>query len=94
MLVSACGSQDGPAAPPQGEAPNPEPPQELPDQPLKLLPREVVLRNGKVLTLNIPEGFDIQVAAEGMKRARFMAERPDHRNFITHIHSLLDNNKC
>jgi glucose/arabinose dehydrogenase len=92
-LVSACSSQDDPETPQPGEVAKPAPPQELPDQPLKLIPREVVLRNGKVFMLNVPEGFDIQVAAEGLKRARFMAESPDHRIFITDMLSLLDSSK-
>jgi hypothetical protein len=43
--------------------------------------------------LNIPEGFDIKVAAEGLKRVRFMAESPDHRIFVTDMFNLSDNNK-
>lgn len=49
--------------------------------------------NGKQFTLNLAEGFAINVAAEGLKRVRFMAESPDKRIFVTDMYSLADNRK-
>lgn len=43
--------------------------------------------------LNLPEGFDISVAAEGLKRLRFMARSPDGRIFVTDMYNLADNTK-
>src|SRR5436190_19215883 len=63
------------------------------NSPLKLTPRSIGLSNGKSFKLNVPEEFDIQVAAEGLKRVRFMAESPDHRIFVTDMFNLSDNNK-
>lgn len=63
------------------------------ERPARLLPHRVSLSNGKSFTLNLPEGFDINVAAQGLKRARFMAESPDGRIFVTDMHDLTDNRK-
>lgn len=45
----------------------------------------------KEFTLNIPEGFAIAVAADGLKRLRFMAFSPDRRLFVTDMQNLADN---
>ena len=37
-----------------------------------LTPRHITLNNEKSFTLSLPAGFDIAVAAEGLKRVRFM----------------------
>lgn len=58
---------------------------------LKLLPHVITLGNGKTFSLNLPEGFEISVAAEGLKRVRFMAKAPDGRIFVTDMHDLSDN---
>ncbi|HXB22470.1 MAG TPA: hypothetical protein VNV88_13875 [Candidatus Solibacter sp.] len=60
---------------------------------LKLLPHTITLSNGKSFSLNIPEGFDISVAAEGLKRVRFMAKSPDGRLFITDMFNRADNSR-
>jgi glucose/arabinose dehydrogenase len=96
--LPACGSQESPDAPPPAAQTSPEPRSPVPakeffDEPLTLTPRDVVLRNGKVFALNVPEGFDIQVASEGLRRPRFMAVSPDQRIFITDMLSLLDNSR-
>lgn len=59
----------------------------------RLVPNRVALSNGKSFTLNLPEGFAVSVAAEGLKRVRFMAESPDGRVFVTDMHDLTDNSK-
>jgi len=59
----------------------------------KLIPRKVTLANGKSYTLNLAEGFDISIAAEGLKRVRFMARSPDDRIFVTDMFNLTDNRK-
>ena len=56
-----------------------------------LTPRHITLANGKAFTLNLPERFDIAVAAEGLKRVRFMALSPDNRIFVTDMYNLADN---
>jgi glucose/arabinose dehydrogenase len=43
--------------------------------------------------LNLPEGFGISVAAQGLGRVRFMAKSPDGRIFVTDMHDLTDNRK-
>jgi glucose/arabinose dehydrogenase len=46
---------------------------------------------GKSITLSLPEPFDIQVAASGLRRVRFFAQAPDGRIFVTGMHDLSDN---
>jgi glucose/arabinose dehydrogenase len=60
---------------------------------LRLTPRRVSLSGGRSFSLSLPEGFDISVAAEGLKRVRFMARSPDGRIFVTDMHDLSDNTK-
>jgi len=57
----------------------------------QLTPHPIQLANGKSLTLNLPSNFAINVAAEGLKRIRFMTMAPDHRVFATDMHDLGDN---
>jgi glucose/arabinose dehydrogenase len=63
------------------------------ERPARLLPRRVSLSGGKSFNLNLPEGFGISVAAQGLRRVRFMAESPDGRIFVTDMHDLTDNRK-
>lgn len=60
---------------------------------LKLVPHRIALANGKAFSLNLPEGFGISVAAQGLKRVRFMAKSPDERIFVTDMYNLTDNTK-
>src|ERR1041385_1483596 len=60
-------------------------------QSLALTPHHITLANGKSFTLNLPERFEIAVAAEGLKRVRFMALSPDNRLFVTAMYNLTDN---
>jgi glucose/arabinose dehydrogenase len=56
-----------------------------------LTPHPIHLNDGKSFTLNLPAGFDISVAAQGLHRIRFMTKSPDGRIFATDMHDLSDN---
>ena len=62
-------------------------------QPSRLTPHKITLANGKSYTLNLADGYDITVAAEGLKRVRFMSRAPDDRIFVTDMFNLTDNKK-
>jgi len=55
------------------------------------MPHLIQLASGKTLTLNLPSNFTINVAAQGLKRVRFMTMSPDDRIFVTDMHDLGDN---
>ncbi|MGB7922155.1 MAG: hypothetical protein WCF57_02800 [Pyrinomonadaceae bacterium] len=59
----------------------------------KLKPHRVSLSGGRSFNLNLPEGFAISVAAQGLKRVRFMAKSPDDRIFVTDMYNLADNKR-
>ena len=59
----------------------------------KLVPHRISLANGKSFDLNLPEGFEISVATQGLKRVRFMAKSPDGRIFVTDMYNLADNTR-
>ncbi|HEV2834464.1 MAG TPA: hypothetical protein VGW58_04050, partial [Pyrinomonadaceae bacterium] len=59
----------------------------------KLFPHHITLANGKSFDLNLPSGFEISVAAQGLKRVRFMARSPDNRIFVTDMYNLSDNRR-
>jgi len=59
----------------------------------RLVPNRVRLSDGKSFDLNLPEGFALSVAADGLKRVRFMAESPDGRVFVTDMYNLTDNKR-
>ena len=59
----------------------------------KLTPHHITLANGKSFDLNLPEGFEISVAAQGLRRVRFMARSPDDRIFVTDMLNLSDNRR-
>jgi glucose/arabinose dehydrogenase len=59
----------------------------------KLSARRVSLSGGRSFNLNLPEGFAISVAAQGLRRVRFMAKSPDGRIFVTDMYNLSDNQK-
>lgn len=59
----------------------------------KLTPHHITLANGKSFDLNLPDGFEIAVAAQGLKRVRFMARSPDNRIFVTDMYNKTDNNR-
>lgn len=60
---------------------------------IKLAAQKVTLKNGKTFSLNLPEGFEIIPAVEGLKRVRFFAKSPDGRIFVTDMFDLSDNTK-
>ncbi len=60
---------------------------------LKLTPHRVELSDGRTFVLNLPENFSIRVAAQGLKRVRFMAKSPDNRIFVTDMYNLTDNQR-
>ena len=60
---------------------------------LRLIPHRVSLSGGRSFSLNLPEGFEISVAAQGLKRVRFMAKSPDQRIFVTDMYNLTDNKR-
>jgi len=59
-------------------------------QPLHLQPHSLELSSKKTITLNIPEGWDISIAAQSMKRPRFMAFSPDGRLFLGDMYNMDD----
>jgi glucose/arabinose dehydrogenase len=59
----------------------------------RLVPHKISLKNGKTFNLNMPEGYEIIPAAEGLKRVRFFAKSPDGRIFVTDMYNLTDNTK-
>jgi glucose/arabinose dehydrogenase len=59
----------------------------------KLTPHHISLDNGKSFDLNLPEGFEISIAVQGLKRVRFMAQSPDKRIFVTDMFNLTDNRR-
>ena len=61
---------------------------------LKLIPHRVSLSGGRSFSLNLPEGFAVSVAAEGLRRVRFMSKSPDGRIFVTDMYNLTDNKRA
>jgi glucose/arabinose dehydrogenase len=59
----------------------------------KLIPHRIKLATGQSFDLNLPEGFEISIAAQGLKRVRFMARSPDNRIFVTDMYNLTDNRR-
>ncbi|HEX5604306.1 MAG TPA: PQQ-dependent sugar dehydrogenase, partial [Pyrinomonadaceae bacterium] len=53
----------------------------------------ITLANGKSFDLNLPADYEISVAAQGLKRVRFMALSPDNRLFVTDMFNLTDNRR-
>ena len=60
---------------------------------LKLTPHHITLANGKSFDLSLPADFEIAVAAQGLKRVRFMARSPDDRLFVTDMYNKTDNSR-
>jgi len=61
--------------------------------PLNLQPQQITLSKGEKFSLDLPKGYKIYPAAEGMPRVRFFAKAPDGRLFVTGMHNLTDNKK-
>ena len=62
-------------------------------QSIALKSQHVKLKKGLSFTLNIPKGYRLWVAAEGLRRPRFFAKSPDGRLFVTDLHDKSDNKK-
>lgn len=60
---------------------------------IKLEPVKIKLSSGLSFSINVPPGFEILPAAEGLKRVRFMAKSPDGRIFVTDMFNLTDNRR-
>ena len=60
---------------------------------IKLVPQKISLRDGRKFNLNLPAGYEIVPAAEGLRRPRFFAKAPDGRIFVTDMYNLTDNEK-
>ncbi len=58
-----------------------------------LVSHPVVLADGRKFSLNLPAGYEIRVAAEGLRRVRFMAMAPDGRLFVTDMYNRTDNKR-
>ncbi|HWW60578.1 MAG TPA: glucose/sorbosone dehydrogenase [Thermoanaerobaculia bacterium] len=58
-----------------------------------LVPHTVALKDGRRITLNLPPGYELRVAAEGLRRVRFMAKAPDGRLFVTDMYNRTDNKR-
>ncbi len=63
----------------------------IPD--FRLVPHPIQLKNGVRFNINIPEGYKISIAGEGLKRLRFLAKSPDGRLFATDMYDRSDNHK-
>ncbi len=59
----------------------------------KLVPHKITLAGGRSFDLNLPAEYEINPAAEGLKRVRFFAKSPDNRIFVTDMYNLTDNEK-
>lgn len=60
---------------------------------VKLSPVKISLAKGDSFTLNIPQGYHLSIAAEGLKRLRFLSMSPDGRLFATDMYDRSDNHK-
>lgn len=58
-----------------------------------LVAQRLTLKGGKTFSLNVPRGYEIVPAAEGLKRVRFFAKAPDGRLFVTDMYNLTDNKR-
>jgi glucose/arabinose dehydrogenase len=54
-------------------------------------PHTLTYAPGKQITLKLPQEFEINIAANGLRRVRFFAKSPDGRIFVTGMHDLGDN---
>jgi len=57
------------------------------------IPHTLSYAPGKSITLTLPDALDINVAAGGLRRIRFMAQSPDGRIFATGMYDLADNTR-
>ena len=58
-----------------------------------LVSHPVALADGRRFSLKVPQGYELHVAAEGLRRLRFMAMAPDGRLFVTDMYNRTDNKR-
>lgn len=58
-----------------------------------LTPHTLTLPRHKQITLSLPQGLTIDLAATGLNCPRFFAVSPDHRIFLADLHDRSDNTK-
>lgn len=63
------------------------------NQLIRLKPVIIQLAKGDSFTLKIPEGYQLSIAAEGLRRLRFLATSPDGILFATDMYDRSDNYK-
>ena len=56
-------------------------------------PHTLTYAPGKQITLKLPEPFDINIAATGLRRVRFFAKSPDGRIFASGMYDISDNRR-
>ena len=56
-----------------------------------LSPHTVRLADGRAFTLNLPPSLTVDVAAQGLRRVRFLSLSPDGRVFVTDMYNRADN---
>jgi glucose/arabinose dehydrogenase len=59
----------------------------------KLQPHILNYATGKSITLSLPADLDINIAASGLRRVRFMTQATDGRIFATGMYNLADNTR-
>ena len=61
----------------------------------RLVPQRLTLTNGRTVTLQVAEGYEVTVAARGLRRPRWMAAAPDDsgRVLLSDMHSRADNRR-
>jgi glucose/arabinose dehydrogenase len=59
----------------------------------RLVPHTIHLASGRTFSLNLPADFEINIAAQGLHRVRFLARAPDGRIFTTDMHDRSDNSE-
>ena len=61
--------------------------------PAQLVAHRLAYAPGHSITLSLPAGLDVDVAAGGLHRVRFFAQSPDGRVFATGMYNLADNTR-
>jgi glucose/arabinose dehydrogenase len=61
--------------------------------PIQLIGQAVKLKKGLQFNLNVPKGYNVSVAYEGLNRLRFLSVSPDGRLFATDMFNRSDNKK-
>lgn len=62
-------------------------------KPVQLTEQPIQLKNKLFFSLQVPRGYKLTVAAEGLNRPRFFCKSPDGRLFVTDMYDRSDNKK-